>query len=239
MNTEVLIKHTLIIAVFMIISIGQSQKVFSQENEINVKTWVIDDFDKAVMEGTFKVFLKQGNKNSVTVKSVYSNISDYIDIKTERGTLMVKVKRKPFDFSSIEIFVTFKTLKRLDIDGGIKLETDGYLDLEDIFIRIRGGSRMKFFTKVRDLKLVNEGGVLIELSGVAKSFDVKIAGAGHIDASEMKSDVVNFKIEGVGTGIVHATKSLNAEIIGAGKLKYRGSPNVTKSIEGLGSVQQE
>ena len=239
MNTKLLIKYTLIITILLILNMGHSRNAFCQEEEVNLKTWTTGDFDKAVMEGTFKVFLKQGDKNGVTIKSGYSDITDYIDVKTARGTLYIKIKRKPFDFSSIEIYITFNTLSRLEIDGGIKLETDGYLDLEDIFIRIRGGSRMKFFTKVRDMKLVNEGGVLIELSGVADHFDVRIAGAGHIDASEMKSGDVSFKIEGVGTGIVYATKTLNAEIIGAGKLKYRGNPRVTKKIEGLGSVQSE
>jgi hypothetical protein len=42
----------------------------------------------------------------------------------------------------------------------------------------------------------------------------------------------------VGTGAVYATETLHAKIEGVGKLKYRGNPEVTKDIEGLGSVSR-
>jgi hypothetical protein len=223
----------------LIISLLQIEKAACQVTEMLTKTWEVGDFNEAELEGAFKIFLIQGNSNFVMARAVDSRAFEYLNIRNERGILNLKVDRKPFDFSRIEIYITFKTLKRLEADGGTILETDGYLNLDDMFIRLKGGSKMKFFAKVRNLRLVNEGGVLIELSGVAEKLDVSLAGAGHINAAELKADSVNFVIEGVGTGIVHAKHTLNAHIKGAGKLTYRGNPEVTKIIEGLGSVQEE
>jgi hypothetical protein len=60
-----------------------------------------------------------------------------------------------------------------------------------------------------------------------------------VDAGELKADDVTFRIEGVGTGVVYAEKTLNATIKGAGKIRYRGNPDVTEKIEGLGAVNRE
>ena len=223
----------------LIFSLAHTEAASCQDTEMITKTWEVGDFNEAELEGAFKIFLVQGNTSSIMARAADSRVFEYLNIRNKQGLLNLKVERKPFDFSRLEIYITFKTLTRLEADGGTTLETDGYLNLGDMFIRLRGGSKMKFYAKADDLRLVNEGGVLVELSGVADNLDVRLAGAGHINASELRAGDVNFTIEGVGTGTVHATRTLNARIKGAGKLTYRGNPRVTKTIEGVGSVQEE
>lgn len=223
----------------LVFSLTHTKTASCQDADMITKTWEVGDFNEAELEGAFKIFLVQGNTNSVMARAADSRVFEYLNIRNERGVLNLKVDRKPFDFSRLEIYITFRMLQRLEADGGTTIETDGYLNLSDMLIRLKGGSRMKFFAKADDLRLVNEGGVLVELSGVADNLDVRLAGAGHINASELRAGNVNFTIEGVGTGTVHATRTLNAHIKGAGKLTYRGNPRVTKTIEGVGSVQEE
>ncbi len=232
----ILIPVVLFVLVFCLI---QTETASCQDAEMVTKTWEVGDFNEAELEGAFKIFLVQGNTGSVMARAADSRVFEYLNIRNERGVLNLKVERKPFDFSRLEIYITFKTLTRLEADGGTTLETDGYLNLGDMFIRLKGGSKMKFYAKADDLRLINEGGVLVELSGVSDNLDVRLAGAGHINASGLRAGNVNFTIEGVGTGTVHATRTLNAHIKGAGRLTYRGNPRVTKIIEGVGSVQEE
>ena len=40
--------------------------------------------------------------------------------------------------------------------------------------------------------MVGEGGVLVNLNGVAKSLSIKLSGAGHVDAKELKTEDVDF-----------------------------------------------
>ncbi len=237
MNHKVVLNPVFLI--FLLSGVILTEMAACQDSEWTTKTWDVGDFDEVILEGAFKIFLVQGNSNSVMVRAADSKVFEYLSIGNERGALILKVSRRPFNFSRIEIYITFKTLRKLEADGGTILETDGYLNLDDLFVRLKGGSKMKFYAKVRDMQLINEGGVLIELSGVARTLEVRLAGAGHINAAELRADDASFIIEGVGTGIVHATRTLNAVIKGAGKLRYRGSPRITKTIEGLGSVQEE
>ena len=191
------------------------------------------------MEGTFKVQLVQDDNNSIVVKTTDEKAFDYLNISNERGLLRIDVDRKPFDFSKVTLNISFKELESLEIKGGMTLDTKGYLDLGDLFVLVKGGARIDLKVKAEGIDVISEGGVLFDLSGVGESLDVKIYGAGHIDAGELKTKNVNFTLEGVGTGVVHATHTLDAEIKGAGKLKYRGNPRINKRIEGLGSVEKE
>jgi len=77
------------------------------------------------------------------------------------------------------------------------------------------------------------------LKGVADAFDVKISGAGHVSAGDLKANDVIFRVQGFGTGNVFAVNSLDAKIEGVGMLRYKGKPHVTQYIDGLGSVKPE
>ena len=153
--------------------------------------------------------------------------------------LHLHVDRKPFDFSKVTLYVTFESLESLRIYGGIRLDTKGFLDLYDLDMLLEGGARVNLQLKAQRINLDNRGGMLCELSGVANSLDVRLAGAGHINAGELKTENVNFRIEGIGTGKVYATEKLNAEIKGAGKIRYKGNPEVIQRIDGLGTVERE
>ena len=106
-------------------------------------------------------------------------------------------------------------------------------------MQVEGGAKIDLEVKAEDIELVGEGGVLVQLKGVAEKLDVKLSGAGHVDAEDLRVNDASFKIEGVGTGSVHAVETLYAKIEGVGKVRYTGNPKVTRDIEGLGSVKRD
>ena len=203
------------------------------------KTYSIGNFTEVFLSGSFKVQLIQGRNNSLEVHTSDIKAFDYLDIGNDRGVLRINVKRKLFDFSKVTVYITFQELERLEIEGGVQLETKGYLELEDISLHLKGGTKIDFFVKAGKMVIISEGGVLFHTEGIAESLDVRMYGAGHVDAGELQSRDVRFRIEGVGTGKVYPTSSLNAVIKGAGKIRYKGDPRVSKEIEGLGSVEKE
>ncbi|QGY46819.1 hypothetical protein GM418_25125 [Maribellus comscasis] len=200
------------------------------------RTYELSDFNEIKLEGGYRVFLIQGDENSLLVRASDDDVFDYLKIGNSTESLRLKIDRDHFNFDRINLYITFKELERVDIEGGVKLKTKGYLDLNDFSMHVEGGAKIELDMKAEDVEIIGEGGVLFELSGVAETLDVHVSGAGHIDASELKTKDVTFKVEGVGTGSVYATDNLYAKIEGVGKIKYRGHPEVTKDIEGLGSV---
>ncbi|SHE94823.1 Putative auto-transporter adhesin, head GIN domain [Mariniphaga anaerophila] len=214
-------------------------KTVAQSSNSYSRTYDIDEFSELFLEGAFGVELIQGKKSALEVKTSDERAFDYLTV-TNRGDLLhLHVDRRFFDFSKVTLFVTFEDLSRLRILGGIRLETRGFLDLDDLDMLLEGGAKVKLKLKGDHISVDNRGGVLCEISGVAKSLNVRLAGAGHVNAGDLQARDVTFRIEGVGTGLVHATKTLDATIKGAGKIRFRGTPAVTQSIEGLGSVERQ
>lgn len=226
-------------AFFCLTGVIQANPNGRNESTHESKTYETGNFTEIYLKGAFKVYLIQGGKNSLEVQASDQAAFDYLNVKNRNGNLHLHVDREPFDFSRVTLFITFKTLEHLKIEGGVKLKTRGYLDLDDLDLDIEGGAKIELQTKARHIRVRSEGGVMVELDGVAEMLSVSLTGAGHIDAGEMETKDVSFKIEGVGTGRVFATETLDAKIHGVGKIRYIGNPRVTEDIEGLGSVGRE
>ncbi len=226
-----------IILLFTSITFLFATAAFAQNDEDwHSKEYPVDDFSGIYLEGGYRVHLIQGDENKVVVKASDADVYDYLRVKHWNGELHIDTKPKDIELNRIALYITFKELGKLHIEGGVKLYTEGYLDLRDFDMYVAGGAKIKMEMKAGEVSIAGEGGVLMELDGVAKRMDVKLSGAGHVDASEFKVKDASFRIEGVGTGSVYATETLYAKIEGVGKVKYKGNPQVTKDVEGLGSV---
>ena len=208
------------------------------EEDWNSKTYDVEKFTELFLEGGYKVYLIQGDKNSVTVKASDDDVFDYLKIKNSRDLLSIKVKREHFDYDRIVLYITFKKLEKINIEGGVRLETKGYLDLNNFDLYVAGGAKIELDMKANEVQIIGEGGVLFELNGVAERLNIRMSGAGHIDADDLKTKDVSVKIEGVGTANVYATETLYAKIEGVGRVRYSGNPKVTRHIEGLGSIKR-
>ena len=203
-----------------------------QDEDWESKSYEINDFKEIYLEGGYKVFLSQGDENSLTVRASDDDVFDYLEVDNDSELLRLKIDREHFNFDRITLYITCKDLKKIKIEGGVTLKTKGYLELDDFALHVEGGAKIELDLRAKNVEIKGEGGVLFELDGEAETLDVHLSGAGHVNARELKTRDVTFKVEGVGTGSVYATETLNAKIEGVGKVKYRGNPEVTKNIEG-------
>lgn len=203
------------------------------------KEYKVGDFTKVYIEGGYKIQLIQGDENKLVVKASDDDVFDYLQVKDWGDELRIDIELDEFELDRIVLYITFKDLDKLHIEGGVKLTTKGYLDLDDFEMYVAGGAKIDLNLKADDVKIVGEGGVLFKLEGIAQSLNASLSGAGHIDADDFKVKDARCRIEGVGTASFHATETLYAKIEGVGKVSYKGHPQVTKNIEGLGSVSSK
>ncbi|MCY1723369.1 DUF2807 domain-containing protein [Prolixibacteraceae bacterium Z1-6] len=211
--------------------------IFAQNDEDwYTKEYSVDQFTRIYLEGGFRVLLIQGDENKLVVKASDDDVFDYLQVKDRGDELRIDIEPDHITFNRIALYITFKDLEKLHIEGGVRLRTNGYLDLNDFDMYVGGGAKINLEMKADNVHIFGEGGVLFNLEGVAESLDVKLSGAGHVDADDLRVKDASFHIEGVGTASVFATKTLYAKIEGVGKVSYSGNPKVTKDIEGLGTV---
>ncbi len=211
----------------------------AQYDDFESRTYEVNNFRKVYLEGGYKVILKQDDQASLTIKASDSDAFDYIDVDNDNEFLKLTVTKRHLDFERIILYITFKDLESLHIQGGVKLETKGYVDLDDFYLHVEGGAKIEMDLKANSIEVIGEGGVFYELKGVAEYLEARLSGAGFLDADELKTKEARIKIEGVGTASVYTTEELYAKIEGVGKIKYKGNPEVHKNIEGLGTISRD
>ncbi len=204
----------------------------------DTRTYTIQPFTKIYLEGTFKVILEQGAQPGLRIKTDEDNFK-YINVESNAQSLSLKITKKHFDFESLTLYITFKELEELKIEGGISLETKGYVDLKDFYLNVQGGADIEMNMKAENISVIGEGGVKIEFDGIASELKAKVSGAGYLDAADLKAKKVDVRIEGVGAAAVYATDNLYASISGVGKIRYKGDPQVFKTVEGIGLVSKD
>jgi hypothetical protein len=207
-------------------------------DDSDTRTYNVQPFTKVHLEGTFKVILEQGSQSGLRIKTDADNFK-YIDVQSDSQSLNLKITKKHFDFDELILYISFKELEELYIEGGISLDTKGYVDLKDFYLDVEGGACIEMNLKANNVKVVGQGGVKLKFDGVADELDATLSGAGYLNAIDLKTKKVDFKIEGVGAGSVYATEVLNATISGVGKIRYKGEPKVNKNIEGIGLVSND
>jgi hypothetical protein len=233
-------KIKLSIFVFLLLLIVGTLGVFAvPDRESNqTRSFEVSNFDKIYLKGGYKVFLEQSGKSGLRIKAG-EEAFDFIDVASHNGTLEVEITKTYLNFNCVELYISFVDLTELHVEGGIKLETAGFIDLHDFYLHVEGGAKIVMGMKVDHLTAVGEGGASFEFKGVAKKFDARISGVGYLDADELTTGSVTFKIEGIGGGSVHATEFLDATVEGVGKIRYKGNPEVEKAITGIGLVEKD
>lgn len=210
----------------------------TQWDDSDTRTYKVQPFTKIYLEGGFKVILEQGSQPGLRIKTDEENFQ-YINVQSDSQSLNLKITKKHFDFDELVLYITFKDLETLDIQGGISLETKGYVDLKDFYLHVAGGANIEMNMKANNIRLIGEGGVKIEFDGVANELNANISGAGFLNASELKTKRTDCRIEGACAASVYATEMLNAAISGVGKINYKGNPQVYKKVEGIGLVSSD
>jgi len=137
----------------------------SWENDVT-RTFPIKEFNSIRLEGTYKVILEQGLQPGLRIKTDESNFK-YIEVENDTQTLNLKVTKKHFDFDELILYITFKDLENMVIEGGICLETKGYIDLKNFDLRVDGGACIDLDFKANTLKFSGHGGLNYEFNGLA------------------------------------------------------------------------
>ncbi len=69
------------------------------------KTYELGNFTSIYLEGGYKVFLIQGNENSVKVTASDDDVFDYIQVKNHGDELNIDLEPDHFDFDRIILYI--------------------------------------------------------------------------------------------------------------------------------------
>ncbi len=199
----------------------------------------VKNFNQIMLVGGYNVTLIQSSDSEIIIDAE-EKFHDKTDIYVKNETLYLKMKKNQISTDSkINVEISFIELEKITVEGGVVLNTDGFIKCDNFDIHIKGGAHSNIKIKANHINAKGEGGVNMRFEGVSDTFTVSTEGAGNIDARHLKSRVVNCRVAGVGNASVYATDELFANVEGLGRINYRGNPEVHKNVQGIGVVHRK
>ncbi len=188
-------------------------------------------FDKIRIAGAASVELKQGENNSITSGDENSVPGTALYTVTSDGWLVVNGRKGD------ELNVTARRIRKIDIAGAGKLESDGQISEKEIDILVSGVGKVELDLQSEKVHASISGTGKIELKGSTNNLDIDISGAGKVDAEQLRTASCNANISGSGKCLLNVTDVLTTNISGSGSVYYVSLPaTVNKNISGSGKV---
>lgn len=204
------------------------------------RTYNYDYLDGFSYQGTGHIEIKQGDKNTFTIKGTERQLNN-TDIHFQQGILSVKTK-DPFLYMSVSDYIEgeliVKDLKKIFVTGSVSLDIDR-LKGETLLIHINvpGAALVEGNIDFDRLAVYLEGGGRTVLKGKVKEEMIYIKRSGAFESQDLEAVNGNVLIEGVGTAYVHVKETLKVNITGYGHVHYVGSPRTIEDrIHGEGKI---
>ena len=225
------------------------QVAFSQ---ITKKVLELPEFKSIYVNSNYTVYLKQTNKQEVTVEAL-TEIFSVSDFKVVDGVLMVNIERKPENPNkslwakiddiklnpTMKLYVTMKNIEELQVNGGGKIIAENSLATGNIKLAVNGTGSMDVDLKGDLVKAEVTGSGSIALRGYASSLEALISGAGTINGFSCPMDNAKVKVSGSGICELNVTNTIDAIVAGSGMVKHKGNTkNAQKKVYGSGSVDR-
>jgi hypothetical protein len=216
------------------------------------KTLELPDFKGIYVNSNYTVYLKQTNKQEVTVEAL-TEVYSLTEIKVENGVLQINMERKPENPNkslwakiddiklnpTMKVYVSVKNLNDLQVNGGGKVISENSIAADYITLGVNGNGSMDVDIKGNTVKAEVSGSGTLTLKGYATSIDAVVSGTGALKGFSCPLETAKAKVSGSGTCELNVANNIDAIILGSGSVKHKGNTKTAvKKIYGSGTVDR-
>ncbi len=207
-------------------------KVIKQDRKVT-------SFNAIDVSGAFEIILTQGTTETVAVEAD-ENLLPFIRTAVVGNELRIDTKDHSLHHVTVmKVYVTIKDLNKIDVSGAVNLNTTNRMTLNELNIDASGASESKLDIAVQKLNLDCSGASKMHFSGMAVDVRMDLSGASDIFAFDLPAETYSIELSGAGKAQINVTKSLVAEVSGAGDVVYKGSPaQIDQSVSGAGTIKK-
>ncbi len=198
----------------------------------------IGDFTGIKSGDSFSISITQGDVNMLKINATEALLSK-VNTEVKDGILNISTEGNLKGNDAISIDISIKTLSNVDISGNTEVKSTNQLICDKLTIITNGAGDIQLDLKANEIKVDISGAGDVSLKGITQMLDATVLGAGNLNASNLNASNISAKVSGAGDAKINAIQSLNAEVIGAGSIIYKGNPiDRTVNISGSGSVRE-
>ena len=216
------------------------------------KVLELPEFKGIYVNSNYTVYLKQTNKQEVTVEAL-TEIFSVSEIKVENGILMVNVDRKPDSPNksiwqkiddiklnpTMKVYVSVKNINDLQVNGNGKIISENSIAADYINLGVSGGGSMDVDLKGNTIKAELSGSGLMTLKGYATSIDAVVSGSGTLNGYNCALETAKAKVSGSGLCQLNVSNNIDALVLGNGQVKHKGNTkSAQKKIYGSGTIDR-
>ncbi|MBN2521583.1 MAG: DUF2807 domain-containing protein [Bacteroidales bacterium] len=186
------------------------------------------------------IYITQDEGHYLTIEA-QENILDILITDVIGDRLILDYSRDRVEHDGINIYVTMETLEKIKISGAGDVEVEDPIICDLLELEVDGAGDMYFNSVVaNEIYVTLSGAGNFEFAGpdIVEYMDIELSGVGHIDAYDLQVEKVVINSSGTGDCKLNVIDELDIQISGVGSVFYKGDPEVTSSISGLGTIKQ-
>ncbi len=187
----------------------------------------------------FDVRVRLGQPEAVTV-TYDDNLGDLLDVRVDGRTLRIQLKPNSNIANRPTLWaeVTMSRLEELRSAGASTVTVASRLPDSGLRLLVSGSSRVAADLALDQAEATVSGSSRLELTGTANALSAQGSGASNLELADLHLHDLDIKLSGASHGSVQVDRTLAAQVSGASKLTYTGSPQFTKRDTSGGSSIQ-
>lgn len=201
----------------------------------------VSDFKNVEVDGAAKILVSQGDHSGVKIETD-ENLLQYMEVNQEGDRIHIH-ERKGYNLrptNGIRVYVTSPVFHSIDASGACDiLGQTKITNPESLEMHVSGAGDIKMDIDAPQLSAEVTGSGSVYLKGQTKEVSLDLTGAAHAHCYDLLSENTKVDISGAGDAEVYASVKLDAQVSGAGSVKYKGNAtDVNQHVSGAGSVKK-
>lgn len=241
---------TFLCAVLFLMGTGMAA---AQSNLTDTVDRHLSGFDRIKIQGPFKVYITQGDVESVKLLASPEAISR--TISTVDGHTL-KVRNKYYSWSwgpkrwfrrkdqwntpreEVTVYITVRDVNSITVSGSGNVIFTDAIATNSLAIRLRGSADLSGNVSTQKLTSRISGSGKIKLAGTATDARIRLSGSANFSAPQLVTETARVHISGSGHASVNASDQVNATLHGSAGLRYTGTAKISSSKSGSASINR-
>ncbi|OHD54120.1 MAG: hypothetical protein A2Y33_10420 [Spirochaetes bacterium GWF1_51_8] len=204
---------------------------------VSVEKRTVPPFKSVSFNGVGSVKIKKGKSDFIVVKAD-PGIIDKVKTEVKGDTLEIGLDNIFDTFNhSIEIEIRMPSIEEISLLGAGSIFMEEQMTSEYLRVIMSGTGIISINCQSQTIDAEIRGAGNIYFKGTTDLLKILHTGLGRVDAFDLLAQRVQCSLMGAGECQLNVVKTLNIQLTGLGKVTYKGKPEVTQQITGLGSIQ--
>lgn len=204
------------------------------------ETRALPPFDRVLLEAPGELRVEQGAQEAITLEgdpALLRLVTTAVDGSRLRiGLAPGRVETQ----QPLRLRLVLRSLRELESRMPMPIET-GPLRADTLALTLATGGPVRIArldAQALQLRMAGAGDVAIAAGRLATQA-VEIRGDGRYDAPALDCARASVSVQGQGRLRLAAAEALAVQVAGAAELRYRGQPAITRTVQGLATIERE